>query len=383
MKFQALRRHPWRTAFAVTAVAALSWWGGQSLFSKPPAPSYLTAPVARENLERTVLASGRLQAFKQVDVGTQATGQLKEVRVKAGDQVKKGQLLAEIDPAEMQNQLKAAQASLDQQQAQRASTQAALELARLEQQRQRAMMVDQSTSQKELQAAEAALKQRQAELASLDAQIRATRFELERKQVQLGYTRIIAPMDGTVLSIETPEGQTVVAAQNAVTILKLADLSTMTVRALISEADVIRVRTGQKAYFTLLGDGEQRVWGKLRTVEPKPEKINEAMFYSALFDVPNAGQRLRVDMTAQVGVVLDEARGVLAVPVTALGAQGKDGRYAVRVLGADGKVDTRQVRVGLRTSTRAQVLDGLKQGEKVITRDGARLDASDSVSVVF
>ncbi|HET7300130.1 MAG TPA: HlyD family efflux transporter periplasmic adaptor subunit, partial [Oleiagrimonas sp.] len=175
----------------------------------------------------------------------------------------------------------------------------------------------------------------------------------------------------------------VVAAQQAPVILKLADLHTMTVRAQIPEADVIRLHPGQTAYFTILGAPDQRHYGKLRAIEPAPSSYaqsqsmgsssaqgsNNAVFYNALFEVPNADGKLRIDMTAQVSFVLKSADNTLTIPVAALGDKGKDGLYPVRVLDAGDHVHVRKVRIGIDNNVKVQVLSGLKSGERVVVGD--------------
>ncbi|WP_143136392.1 HlyD family efflux transporter periplasmic adaptor subunit, partial [Burkholderia ubonensis] len=236
------------------------------------------------------------------------------------------------------------------------------------------------------ESARAALDVQRANLASLDAQIRAARIQIDTAQANLGYTRIVAPMDGEVVAIVTQEGQTVIAQQQAPVILKLADLDTMTVKAQVSEADVIRIQPGQTAYFTILGEPDRRYYGKLRAIEPAPQnflesqaglggagggatKTNAAVFYNALFEVPNPGHRLRISMTAQVNIVLGGARNALSIPAAALGAKDKNGAYAVRVLRADGKTETRTIRTGINNNVKVEVLAGLKEGEQVVIGD--------------
>src|SRR5690606_16431801 len=157
----------------------------------------------------------------------------------------------------------------------------------------------------------------------------------------LGYTQIVAPMDGTIVAIVTEEGQTVNANQSAPTIVKLAKLDYMTIKAEISEADVMKVEKGQTVYFTTLGNSDKKHYAKLRQVEPAPNSINTetnnsstsssstAVYYNALFDVPNEDGKLRIDMTAQVYIVLNEAKNALTVPAAALQGsnrtQGKPG----------------------------------------------------------
>lgn len=364
-------KRPWRNAAVLLAVLALAGWGAHRWLAEDPPPPVLTAKVERGELEDLVLASGVIQALRQVDVGAQANGQLKSLKVEAGDKVKQGELLAEIDPEDSLNDLRAAEASLDARVAQRQAKQAALRQAEQELARQRRMHAEGSTSDKDLLAADTNYQTLKAGLAELQAQIRQDQSQLDSRRTKLGYTRIQAPMDGEVLEIVTQQGQTVIATQTVPVILKLADLSKVTVRAYVAEADVIRIKSGLPVYFTVLGAPDKRYWGKLRAILPMPEKINNAMFYKALFDVPNPDGKLRVDMTTQVSIVLSRVDGALSVPLSALGAAGKDGRYAVKVKGKDGRLEERQVRVGLKTATRAQVLDGLKAGELVVTGEQA------------
>ncbi|RQT61582.1 macrolide transporter subunit MacA [Burkholderia cepacia] len=358
-------------------------------------PQYLSAPVSRGDLENAVLATGALQAFRQVDVGAQVSGQLKSLKVKLGDKVTKGQWLAEIDPVLSENALRQARASEESLRAQQQSTAAQLTQAELAFRRQQAMLPDDATSRESFEAARATLDVQRATLASLAAQIRSARIQIETAQANLGYTRIVAPIDGQVVAIVTQEGQTVIAQQQAPVILKLADLDTMTVKAQVSEADVIRVNAGQTAYFTILGEPDRRHYGKLRAIEPAPQnyaetqgalgagaKPNSAVFYNALFEVPNPEHRLRISMTAQVNIVLGNARNALSIPAAALGEKRKDGTYAVRVLRADGSTETRNVRIGINNNVRVEVLAGLKDGERVVIGEASADDHAPLADVV-
>ena len=153
----------------------------------------------------------------------------------------------------------------------------------------------------------------------------------------------------------------------------------------ISEADVINVHPGQTVYFTILGDPDKRYYGKIRNVEPAPEQTaataqssasgslgggtNAAIYYNALFDVPNTDGRLKAAMTAQVSVVLAEKKGVLTIPAQALGAKDKGGAYLVKVLGADGKAVDRKVAPGLNNNVKVEIVSGLKAGDQVVVGD--------------
>ncbi len=367
----------------------LAW---RLFFASDDAPALLTAEVTRGNIEQTVEATGTLEPKELVSVGAQASGRIETLSVEIGQTVREGQLIAQIDAQTQSNTLKTARAELANIQAQRASQQATLARAEQAFRRQEIMVAGEATSQADYQAAEAELKAARAGLSAIDAQIQQARVNVDTAEVNLGYTRVVAPMDGVVVAVVTKQGQTVNAVQAAPTIVILAKLDVMEVKAEISEADVIRVEPGLPVYFTILGDADHRYQARLMQVEPAPESIvnevdssattssssasSSAIYYNALFEVPNTDGKLRALMTAQVSIVLAQKSNVLLVPSAALGANGSDGRYAVRVMDADGAVATRQVKVGINNNVSAEVLDGLKAGEKVVVGEASATTAS-------
>ena len=416
-------------AVCLAIVAAVAWY-----FLKPKTvqPQYITAEVTRGDIEDSVLATGDLEATKMVSVGSQVSGQVKKMYVKLGDQVKQGQLIAQIDSVLQTNSLKTAEANIKSQNAQLATKNATLTKAEAEYNRQKNMYAQDAASKADYDTALAAYKTAQADIASMNAQIEQSKLTLATSQQNLGYTQIIAPMNGTVVAIVTEEGQTVNANQSAPTIVKLAKLDTMTIKAQVSEADVMKVQDGQKVYFTTLGDSEKKRYATLRQVEPAPESINTettsnsssssstAIYYNALFDVPNDDGKLRIDMTAQVYIILAEAKNVLTVPAAALQSsnrpqksktsdsskadsskpassanknpnqtnerperleltadekalvdQSKATVAIVRVLQADGSAKRKQVLVGLNNRVTAQILRGLNEGDQVVIADGS------------
>ncbi|MEO8153224.1 MAG: macrolide transporter subunit MacA [Rhizobacter sp.] len=359
---------------AVAGAVLAAWW------SPGKAPQYTTTPIVKTDLEQVVLASGVLEATRQVDVGAQVNGQLKALRVRVGDKVKKGDLLAEIDPILAENALNQAIAGRDSLRGQFRAREAKFRQAQALWTRQTEMLAHDATSRQDVESADAEMKSLQGELVALQAQIRQQGLGVESARQNMAYTRIAAPISGEVVSIDTLEGQTVVASYQVPTILKLADLSTMTVKVHVSEGDVMRMKVGQPVYFSVLGEPDQRFHSKLRAILPSPEKLNNAVFFSALFDVPNPEGRLRTGMTAQVSIVLGQAAGALSIPLAALGERRPDGRHDVRVLVPSGRVEVRSVRIGLRSAIHAQVLEGLKQDEQVITGDGSHISDDPNVS---
>ncbi|CAB3917509.1 Macrolide export protein MacA [Achromobacter mucicolens] len=359
-----------------------------AFFSAPPPPTFAVAEVSRADLEDSVLASGTIDAIERVSVGAQATGQLKSLKVELGDRVKKGQLVAEIDDLTQQNELRNAEAALQTRRAERAAKVATLKQAELAFKRQRQMLAADASSREAYETAEATLAVTRAEIASLDAQIAQAEIQVDTAQVNLGYTRIVSPIDGMVVAVVTKEGQTVNSIQSAPTIIKVAQVDTMTIKAQISEADVTRVKPGLPVYFTILGEPDERYRATLRAVEPAPDSIQKedaasslttssststsaAVYYNGLFDVPNPDEKLRISMTAQVFIVLGEAKDAVVVPASALGKRGKDGRYEVRVVLDGNKTETRQVRIGMNNNVQAQVLEGLEVGERVVSADSS------------
>ena len=360
---------------AVALVAGISLYAIQAP-AKPP--QYIIATVERGDIENAVLASGMLEGIKQVDVGAQVSGQLKSLKVKLGDKVSEGQWLAEIDPLVLRNTLRQAEVDEEKLQAERRSSMAQLKQARRIYERYRELQADESVSRQDFENAESEYEVQQAAVRSLDAQIQSARVEIDTAKVNLGYTRINAPITGHVVGIVTQEGQTVIANQLAPVLLKLADLDTMTVKAQVSEADVIHITPGQEVYFTILGE-DKRYYAKLRGTEPAPQnyaqssdknegssKPSGAVFYNALFEVPNPDHRLRISMTAQVHIVLDTAQAVLTVPVAALGARNTDGSFPVRVLDAKGFAQVRNVQAGINNNVKVQIKDGLAEGDRVV-----------------
>lgn len=381
VKFRLLPRTR-RGRFLLLAVAlVLIALGIGSALRKPAAPALATTPVTRGDIQQTVEATGTIDAFKRVSVGAQASGQVRSLKVQLGDTVKEGDLIAEIDATTQQNEVLRAESTLQQQRAQLAIQQASLRKAELDHARQREMLAAEATSQQEYDAAEAQLRTARAQVQSSQAQITGSETAVSTARANLAYTRILAPMNGTVVAVVTEEGRTVNANQTAPTIVILARLDLVTVNAEISEADVVKIKAGMPVYFTTLGDPDRRYTATLRQINPAPASIaNEssssasssgssstsAVYYNALFDVENPDGTLRIDMTAQVSVLLKEAKGVLVVPSVALGPKGRDGAQRVRVVGADGLPQPREVKVGINNGASAEVLSGLAEGERVV-----------------
>ncbi len=338
--------------------------------------SYATETVRKGNIKKAVLANGMLQASKLVNVGAQVSGQIQSLAVSLGDEIKQGDLIAQIDSLTQQNSLKEAQASLNSLNAQYKAKQAEIKQANYEYVRQKGMLAAKASSRADFESADASLAIYKAELAQLDAEIEKAKINVDSAKVDLGYTTINAPMDGTVVYTSVEEGQTVNANQTTPTIIELAKLDTMTVKAEISEADVIFVHPGQTAVFTILGQLNQQYEGTLRAIEPGPTIMDgddsdltisdsDAIYYNAVFDVDNPDGILRIGMTAQVSIVLEESQDTLIVPAQVLQKVGGKNAYTVPVL-ENGQVVHKPVTVGINNKVNVEILSGLQQGDQVV-----------------
>lgn len=378
-------RRPLLWALIALVVVALGLWYATA----KPASAYVTQPVQRGDIEATVMAIGTLQPRRYVDVGAQVSGLIQRLPVQPGSTVTQGDLLVEIDPSVQRATVDAGRAAVAGLRAQLSEQQAQRTLAERQLARQKQMAAEGATRDEDLQTAEAVQASAVARVANLQAQIAQTQAKQRAEEARLGYTRIYAPMDGTVVSVEARQGQTLNATYQTPNILRIADLGTMTVWTEVSEADVRRVKAGMPVYFTTLGSADNsrpRRWsGRVRQLLPAPPLPEgqaaakagaagavavKAVVYTVLFDVDNADGELMPQMTAQVGFVAAEARGALTVPLAALQAvAAKPGSYTARVLQADGQPEVREVRVGVRSRHQAEVLGGLAEGEQLIVSD--------------
>ncbi len=301
------------------------------LSTRDAQPDYQTAEVTRGDIEVTISAAGKIQPKNFVDVGAQVSGQLDAFLVEVGDHVEKGDLLAEIDETLAKTKVEADQAQLKELQASFAQQEASLELSKANYARADMLYKADAISQAEYQAAVADRKIAIARLTQLEAQIERQNSTLEADLATLEFTKIYAPMSGTVVSQSAVEGQTLNANQTTPTILRIADLSVMTVEADVSEADVLRVKPGQMAYFTTLRGGKEQWRTSVRQVLPQPEVLNDVVLYKVLLDIGNDEETLKPEMTAQVFFISGAVEDAVIAPIAALrDARQRGGRGEAR-----------------------------------------------------
>ncbi|MDT3664377.1 MAG: efflux RND transporter periplasmic adaptor subunit [Anaerobiospirillum sp.] len=330
-------------------------------------PTYMTAMPSTRDIKQQVYATGTVAGKVEVDVGAQVSGQIQKLYVERGDRVKRGDLLCEIDPEIQQNDLRRAQAEEKLIAAQIASKEAQIKMLKSEHLRQQRLLKNDATSSQNAEQAEAEYEMALADLDALKAQYDQAVISVDDATTNLGYTRIVAPMDGTVYAIPVEEGQTVNANQTTPTILKLATLDTMTVEAEISEADVVKVQPGMPCRFTIMGLPNRYFEANLRSIDPAPASAEststssstssstEAIYYNALLDVDNSEGILRIDMTAEVEITIAEVKGVKAIPIAAVQNEAADGTATVYQLLAQGQINPVTVKLGIRDDQYVEV----------------------------
>ncbi|MGE0704890.1 MAG: efflux RND transporter periplasmic adaptor subunit [Vicinamibacterales bacterium] len=284
-----------------------------------PAPSVMTSAVVRGDIADTVGATGTLQAVTTVQVGSQVSGTIQTLYADFNSLVRKGQVLARLDPSLFQTQIEQARANLIRAQADLDRLRVALDDARTKLTRAQELSERQLIPRTELESSEVAVRSAEAQIRSAEAQVTQAQASLNQNQVNLQHTVITAPIDGLVISRNVDAGQTVAASMNApVLFILAADLSLMQVVANLDESDVGRIRPGQRVTFTVDAYPAEDFVGTVSQVRLQPQVIQNVVSYSTVIDVPNPGLKLKPGMTATVSVEIARRDNVLRVPNAAL-----------------------------------------------------------------
>ncbi|MFL6613604.1 MAG: efflux RND transporter periplasmic adaptor subunit [Pantoea agglomerans] len=344
--------------------------------------NYPYAVVKKGKVESHVYSTGRIDAIERVSVGAQVTGQVKSMKVKLGQLITKGQLIAVIDDTPQLNDLRNAEAAMNVVQSDLQAQNALLHQVELHYRRLVYLLKMNLISRDDFESTEAKLNSGRAEITSLRAKLVQAEIEVERKKIELGYTQVIAPMNGVVIAILTNQGQTVNSSQTSPTIIQLARLDIMTIKAQISEADIPLIHIGQEAYFTIFSEPNKRYKATLRTIELAPESIIKGenssntqpsnssfsgtpVYYNALLDIPNQDNKFLIGMTAEVSLLVKKDLNALLIPIDALkNLEGNEG--LVQTFNKNGNSEKRKIRTGIKGDTEIQVVEGLHEGDRVL-----------------
>jgi macrolide-specific efflux system membrane fusion protein len=337
----------------------------------PAAPPRLdTVTVQRGNIQETVSAAGKLQLFKYADAFAQIAGKVKEVTVAIGDTVNANSLMVEISPTLQPTKAENNRAQMARLLAEQSDQQAQLDFAELQFKRQTQLKAQNATREDAFESSRMGLSSARARVDAIGAQIRQLEATLKIEEDNRQQTQVLAPISGTVVTLAARAGQLVSAVQPTVPLVRVADLSKLTVAARVAESDVTRLRSGMQAIFTTPGYPGRHWSGKLRQVIPVAAEgtgeQGKQAFYTVLFEVNNAEHELMSGMSTQVEFVVAQAQNALLLPAKALGAPDADGLYSVNLVDAQRRLSARKLKVGLRNARQVQVLSGLAEGDQVL-----------------
>ena len=344
--------------------------------------TYLTESVTRGNVEKTVVASGSVESVNEVDVGAQVSGKITKLYVKLGQEIKKGEMIADIDSTTQINTLNTKKAALVSYQAQLKAKKTAYDVALSSYNRLSKLYTQKATSLDSLNSAKSTLDNAKAEMEAIEANIKQAEIEVNTAETNVGYTKITAPMDGTVISVPVSEGQTVNANQTTPTIVTIADLSKMKIKPEISEGDITKVKAGQEVSFTILSDSQTVYHSVIDSVDPantttsdssstssstsssSSSSTTSAIYYYANVLIDNPNRTLRIGMTTENNIKIANAKDVLLVSNMAI--QKRDGKSFVNVLNDKNQPEQREVETGVQNDFQSEIKSGLNEGEKVI-----------------
>ena len=350
---------------------------------------FITKKAKKGSFSKKVDATGEIFATELIDVGAQVSGQIKKLYVKLGDQVKKGDMIASIDSSTQQNSIDNKEAQLAIYKAQLESAKVALNIAKTQFDRENALFAKNATSKQEFESAKNTFSANSAKIKELEAQIKQTNIELSTAKINLGYTKITAPRDGTVVSVQVEEGQTVNANQTTPTIVNIADLSRVKMKMQIAEGDITKIKVGTPVEYSILSEPTKKFQTAVSSIDPGLTTLSDgsygssssskssyssssssssAVYYYAQSIVDNKDGILRIGMTTQNELLIANVEDAIIVP--SIGIKKDENGTFVYVL-KDGKPVKTAVKTGIKDNLDTQIISGINEGDEIITSQGS------------
>ncbi len=336
---------------------------------------YLTEDVRKGSIEQTVIATGTVRSNNRVEVGAQVSGKIININVVLGQEVRKGDLIANIDSKTQEDNLEKAKSQLSSYETQLESRKIDLEVSLSKFKRAENLFKVKSISQDDYETAKQEYYSAQSSVKETEELIKQAEIDVKTAETNLSYTTITSPIDGVIISVPVSEGQTVNSAQTAPTIVQVADLKKMLIKPEISEGDITKLKEGQNVEFTILSAPEKIYKAKINSIDPATTTLTDneyeesasstdAVYYYANVIVDNDDGLLRIGMTATSTIKVAEAHDVLVIPTLALHKKGD--RYYVNVLDSKNTSTEKIIEVGISDNFNTEVIKGLQEGEKVI-----------------
>ncbi len=369
------------SAIIVIVIAALTYW----LATSEDDITYMTEKARVGNISQVVEATGEVAAVNLVNVGAQVSGQIKKLYVVLGQEVKQGDMIAEIDSQTQENTLNTDRAKLANYKAQLEARKILLNIAKKQYDRELVLIKTNSTSQQNLENARDTYATARANVNEMESLIKQTQITINTDETNLGYTKIRAPLNGTIVSVPVEEGQTVNANQTTPTIVQIANLGDMEIDIQISEGDITKVKPGMPVDYTILSEPNTIFHAKLDSIDPGLTTLTDgsysksstsssssststaAVYYYGRSYVKNDEGKLRIGMMTQNTILVSSAENVLVVPTIAL--TNRNDQYFVRILTDKNKVEKRDVEIGISDGVYTEITSGLAEGDQVITSE--------------
>ena len=349
---------------------------------------FITKKAKKGSFSKKVDATGEIFATELIDVGAQVSGQIKKLYVKLGDQVKKGDMIASIDSSTQQNSIDNKEAQLAIYKAQLESAKVALNIAKTQFDRENALFSKNATSKQEFESAKNTYSANSAKIKELEAQIKQTNIELSTAKINLGYTKITAPRDGTVVSVQVEEGQTVNANQTTPTIVNIADLSHVKMKMQIAEGDITKIKVGTPVEYSILSEPTKKFQTTVSSIDPGLTTLSDgsygssstsssssssssssAVYYYAQSIVDNKDGILRIGMTTQNELLIANVKDAIIAPSIGI-KKDENGNSYVYLL-KDGKPVKTEVKTGIKDNLDTQIISGVNEGDEIITSQGS------------
>lgn len=357
-------------------------------------PNFITTKLQSGDIKSVVIANGEVYAQDLVDVGAQVSGQIKKLYVKVGDNVKKGDMIAQIDSEKQENEISKEKAQLVIYEANLKAAEIKAQNAKIQFLREQKLYKKDATSKEKLENAknEAALSA--ANVKQIQAQIEQTKLALDTAETNLGYTKISAPLDGTIVSVPVEEGRTVNANQTTPTIVKIADLSKMEIRLQISEGDISLVKVGQNVEYTILSALDDIKKAEISSIDPALTSLsdgsydktnlngssssNEAVYFYAKVLVDDNDGFLKIGMTTQNTIIVNEAKNVNFITSSAIQKDKNNERF-VWIL-KDKTPTKAKIKIGISDNLNTQILSGINKNDEIIISNPNKSENSKSIA---
>jgi HlyD family secretion protein len=306
-------------SIAAAIFCSAGYWGYQWIRPARAAYSYVTQPVTRGSITSSISSTGKVNAVEMVEVGTQVSGTIDEIHVDFNSPVKKGQLLAVLDPDVLVSRVKESRASLALARAGVSKARAEVENSTRAYKRNRELWDRKLIARSELDSSETNLTLAKASVIEANARVTQAEESLRQAETNLGYTKIFSPIDGVVVSRKVEVGQTVAASLQTPTLFSIArDLTRMQVEAKVDEADIGRIEEGQKAVCKFDSWPGESFDAVVRQKRLSPETVSNVVTYSVILGIDNSEKKLMPGMTANISVIIEERSDVLKIPSAAL-----------------------------------------------------------------